>query len=333
MAISVRGSGPARVLLLMGLFAGVSPSGGTSQDLPDLVERCGGATGTLTLLCHQAGLALDAARGGLATAAAAGSEISGSASTLGYRLRSRPRFALSARAGGARFSMVDLQDGNALRNAGEAEGLFVPSLVLAGTVGVFSGFSPAPTVGGVLALDVTGSTHWIFAPGGRGFQEGLPGWGLGVRMGILRESFTLPGVSLSLTRRWMGSTAVGSVAKGDPAEAAFDLTVTSVRGVVGKDILGFGLLAGLGWERNSGEGAIRARVSPTGPEGVASASDLVSTRVVYFGGVSRTYLILQLSGEAGWSRSLSRGLPLEPGGGKYPSSTAYFASVALRLTF
>jgi hypothetical protein len=229
--------------------------------------------------------------------------------------------------------MVDLRDGNASQNRTGAEGFFVPSMSLAGAVGLFTGFSPAPTVGGVLSLDVTGSTHWIFAPGERGFQEGLLGWGLGVRLGILRESFTLPGVSVSLTRRWMGSTAVGNVDRGDPAEAVFDLNVTSLRGVVGKDILGFGLLAGLGWDRDSGEGTIRARVPAGGPEGTAAASDLVSKRVVFFGGASRTFLILQVSGEVGWSRALDPELPREPGADRFPSPTAYFASIAARLTF
>ena len=326
-------SGAILALLLLASSGLVQPSEVMSQELPALVASCGATSEALTLLCHRAALAVDAARGGLGTAASRGSEIYGSASTLGYRLRSSPRLALSARAGVVRFSMVDLRDGSSWQNGSGAEGFFVPSLSLAGSVGLFNGFSPAPTVGGVLSLDVTGSTHWVFAPGGRGFQEGLLGWGLGVRMGILRESFTLPGVSVSLTRRWMGSTGVGNVDRGDPAEAVFDLNVTSVRGVVGKDILGFGLLAGLGWDRNSGEATIRARVPAGGPEGTASASDLVSKRIVFFGGASRTFLILQISGEAGWSRALDRELPREPGTDSFPSSSAYFASIAARLTF
>lgn len=333
MAISLKGTGVVRALLLGALLPSVLPPGARGQELSRLVESCGAGSEALTILCHRAALALDAGRGGLATAASGGSETPGSASTLGYRLRSFPRAALSARAGVARFSMLDLRDEDALQRGPHADGVFVPVVGLAGTVGVFSGFSPAPTVGGVLSLDAASSASWLFAPGAKGFREGLLGWGLGVRVGILRESFTLPGVSLSLVRRWMGSTAVGELDSGDPAEADFEPTVTSVRGVVGKDIMGWGFLAGVGWDRISGEGKIRARVPPAGPTGSASASDLVSKRVVYFGGVSRTFLVLQLSGEAGWSRSLDPGLPREPGSDKFPSNRAYFASVALRLTF
>jgi hypothetical protein len=46
-----------------------------------------------------------------------------------------------------------------------------------------------------------------------------------------------------------------------------------------------------------------------------------------------TFLILQISGEVGWSRALDQELHRQPGGSGFPSSEAYFASMALRLTF
>ena len=276
-------------------------------------------------------LTLDAARGGLATAASGGSEMAGSASTLGYRLRTFPRIALSARAGLTRFSIPEIRDGYALPLGDE--GILVPALHLSGTVGVLNGFSPMPTVGGILALDLTASTHQLFAPTGDGFQDGLIGWGVGARLGILRESFTLPGASLSLTRRWMGTTALGKMDQGDAAEASFDATVTSLRGVVGKDLLGLGFFAGAGLDRMSGEGTIRLRVSPTGFETEATAPNLTSDRMVYFAGGSMTFLIIQLSGEVGWSEAKDGPLAIDPGGTEFPSARAYFGSVALRITF
>jgi hypothetical protein len=211
--------------------------------------------------------------------------------------------------------------------------VLLPSLHLSGTLGLFQGFSPEPTVGGVLALDLTASVDKVFAPREIGFKEGLLGWGVGARVGILRESFTLPGVSVSATSRWMGSATVGGLESAGMAEADFDVNVTSLRGVVGKDLLGLGFLAGAGWDRISGDGTIRARVSSTGPEGTASSTDLSSKRVVFFGGASMTFLILQVSGEAGWSRALDQELPRSPGGSAFPSKDVYFASVAVRVTF
>jgi len=213
------------------------------------------------------------------------------------------------------------------------EEAFLPSLQFTGTLGLFDGFSFRPTVGGVLSLDLLASGHALFPPKDQGFRDHLLGWSVGTRLGILRESFTLPGLSVSATRIWMGSEAVGSLASGGMAETEFDVTVTSLRGVLGKDVLGLGLLAGAGWDRISGEGLIRARVLPAGPEGGASASDLSSRRAVFFGGASMTFLILQVSGEAGWSRALDRELPNEPEGDRFPSSSVYFGSLAIRVTF
>lgn len=306
------------------------PARVSAQGLQELVTECGGASPILTLLCHNAALALDGARGGLATAASGGSPVPGSASTMGYRIRGFPRSALSVRGGLARSSVADLTGDPAVARTEDA---FLPSLQLAGTLGLFDGFSFRPTVGGVLSLDILASGQALFPSKDQGFRDRLLGWGVGTRLGILRESFTLPGVSVSATRQWMGSAAVGSLASGGMAETEFDVTVTSFRGVVGKDVLGLGLLAGAGWDRISGEGLIRARVLPAGPEGRASSSDLSSRRAMFFGGASMTFLILQVSGEAGWSRALDHELPTEPEGDRVSSSSVYFGSLAIRVTF
>jgi len=212
------------------------------------------------------------------------------------------------------------------------EDVLVPSLHLLGAVGIFNGFSPLPTVGGVLSLDVTLSLDKVFASGTQGLWDGPLAWGVGARVGLLRESFTLPGVSVSASRRWMGSTGVGDLAKGDVGEAAFDWEVSSVRGVVGKDILGVGLLAGVGWDRLSGDGTIRVQVPGGGMEGYGSSSDLVSNRFVFFAGGSMTFVVLQISAEAGWSRALDQELPREPSGNSFPDLKSYFGSVAFRIS-
>ena len=316
---------------LLGVLSVSSPSAGAGQDLTGLVTSCGASSEALVGWCHQAALALEVARGGLATAASLGSEVPGSASTVGYRIRTSPRFSLAGRLGLTRFSMVDVP--RSYRLSPGDEGAYIPSLHLSGNLGVLNGFSPLPTVGGVLALDVNASTHRLFLPDGHGFRDGVWGWGVGARLGIIRESFTLPGVSISLARRWTGTATLGELEAGGPFEGEFDLELTSVRGLIGKDILGVGLMAGGGWDRLSGKAGIRARVSPTGLETAATTTDLSSDRFTFFGGGSLTYLILQLSLEVGWSRALDPELPLVPQGTAFPSNKAYFGSLGLRVTF
>jgi hypothetical protein len=327
--------GPIPKLGSVGLFSVailmLFPLPGRGQEFRDLVSFCAAGAGGLTGRCHVAALALDAARGGLATAASWGSQLPGSASTLGFRLRKSPRSALSARVGLVRFSIPGIRDGYDLPFGNED--VLVPALHLSGTVGVFDGFSPMPTMGGFLALDLTGSTHLLFPSEEDGFQDGLVGWGIGARLGLLRESFTLPGVSLSVTRRWMGTATLGDMDQGDAAEASFDVGMTSLRGIVGKDIFGLGFFAGAGLDRMSGGGTIRIRVSPTGFESEAKAPELPSDRMVFFAGASMTFLIIQLSGEVGWSEARDAPLAVDPGGTEFPSAQAYFGSVAFRITF
>jgi hypothetical protein len=211
--------------------------------------------------------------------------------------------------------------------------LTIPSFQLSGVVGVLNGFSPLPTVGGVLSLDLTASAQHLFTGGNRGFKEGLWGWGLGLRLGILRESFTLPGVSLSLAHRWLEEASFGPEDSQDPAHLEMKSRVTSLRVVAGKDLFGFGTFGGAGWDRISGDGAVNLRLAPEGPETTASRDGLTSDRLTYFAGLSRTFLILQLSAELGMSESLDPDLPVDPGGSAFPSARAVYGSLGLRLTF
>jgi hypothetical protein len=321
----------AGTLAGLAMALALSPAGVRGQEFQALVSSCSAASAGLTSRCHVSALALDAARGGLATAASMGSEVAGSASTLGYRLRTFPKVALSARAGLTTFSMPEIREGYTLP-VGD-EDVLVPALHLTGTAGVFDGFSLRPNVGGVLALDLTAGAHLLFPSEEAGFRENPGGWSLGARLGLLRESFSLPGISISVTRQEYGTAGVGDMSSGDAGEISFDSGLTSFRGVVGKDILGIGLFAGAGQDRMAGGGTIGIRVSPTGFETTATATELPSERAVFFAGGSMTYLIIQFSGEVGWSQAFDAPLPIEPGGTSFPSAKAYFGSLALRMTF
>ncbi len=326
-----RGAIPCRALAWsLALLAG-APLPGASQGFQEMVQACASGDAGLLHRCHQAALALDAARGAHALAAAAGSEVVGSAGTLGYRLPRTPRFSLGARVGAVRASLLPI-----LADYSPASGertLLLPAVQVQGTLGLFDGFSARPAVGGILALDLTASYHLLFPSRDAGFVECPGGGGGGGRVGILRESFNAPGVSVSVARRSLGEGQLGDMAGDDPAQVRFKGEVTSVRGLVGKDILGLGLLAGVGWDRVEGKGSLGVRVSPRGFAVHTPPQDLTSERVVLFAGGSMTFLILQVSAEGGWSRARTPPLPTTPGGDAFPDHGAYFGSVAYRLTF
>jgi hypothetical protein len=324
------GAGPAIFLGLL-LHFSVLPDSGEAQGFNALVSGCAEVTGGLTGRCHVAAHALWASRGGLGTALSMGSDLPGSASTLGFHLRKFPKISLGGRVGLTRFSFPEIREGYALPL--DDQTTLIPALHLSGAVGVWNGISATPSTGGILSLDLIASGHLLLPPEGDGFQAPISGWSAGARIGILRESFTLPGITLSVSRHWVGEVELGEMEEGDAAEAGYEPEITSFRLVVGKDILGAGMYAGGGLDRTSGPGTLGLRVSPTGFETRVRSEALESDRTLFFAGGSMTYLIVQISGEMGLSQALDAPLPVEPGGSSFPSARAYFGSLAVRITF
>ena len=305
------------------------------QNLEPVATTCGMGSEVISAWCQEAILAVQAAQGTFGLAAAGGADLPGSASTLGWRMVNSPRFALSVRGATVRSSIPALRGGSSLPSGEETLNVF--SGQISGTLGVFDGFSLAPTVGGVLSLDLSSTANFISASRDQGFQESLMGWGVGARLGILRESFSLPGVSFSAFHRWPGRSGIGEVEAGDPVQARFDVQVTSFRGMIGKDLWGIGVFGGLGCDRTGGEATVRIP-DPGGelPDGVPASFvswDEVSKRRLIFLGASRTFLALQLSAEVGRAEGFDPNLPGRAGGDFDPGSTSYFGSLALRLTF
>ncbi|MDZ7779898.1 MAG: hypothetical protein U5R14_08190 [Gemmatimonadota bacterium] len=256
-----------------------------------------------------------------------GSEIAGSSSTLGRRIGNQPRFTAAFRAGGMSVGMPDIFD----QGPGRAPevSFMVPSLNLAVAAGILDGFSPLATVGGVFSLDVFGSAGLVMPPSSQGFQGNVTGASVGVRVGLLRESFTLPGVSVSVARRFVGSFEMGDPSLGDPARLEVDPAVTSLRATVGKDLFGLGVLAGVGWEDAAADAVLE--VPGAGGESVRVSSSVDAERKLYFVGAALNFLLLQLSVEGGWADGYA---PVPGGAGSTfdPEEGTPFGSLSLRFT-
>lgn len=310
---------PAALLVATGLPAGVRAQGAVES----LALRCA-ATGAPALRCSELAVTARALQGASGLLAGLGSEVAGSAGTLGRRLGTMPRISVGARAAFGHLGLPDLADPGAEPSR---EAVFVVPSVHAGVaVGLFDGFFLLPTVGGVLSLDLLAQTSVLFLPTGEGFDGRASGWSVGARLGLLRESFTLPGVAVSLTRRDLGRIRFGDPMGPGGGGVEVDPAVTSARATVGKDLLSVGLLAGVGWDRYSGP----VTLSPTGAA-PTRADALTHTRALLFGGASMNFLVLQLSAEAGWASGFGavngyRGAPFDPTGG------SGYGSLAFRLT-
>jgi len=304
------------------------PASAQQDDVTALAGQCAlSNTDDLRSPCLETVLAAQAAQGLIGLAASGGSELPGSSSTLGRRFGGTPRLAFSVGftlVNGALPSVLAPSDGTA-----GSKGTFVGAVQATGSAGLFRGFSPAPTVGGILALDVLATFSYVGSLDRLGLDDPSTGFGLGARVGVLRESFTLPAVTLSLTRRWMGDTHLSNT-QGTMAEAG--VTATALRLTVGKELLAFGLLGGVGWDRYSGGMDLEVRPSGTGGAiGTARTHSFRTHRTIIFGGIGYTFLVAQVGVEGGWARGYDSP-PNRDATGFDPGDGSFFGRLAFRLT-
>ena len=300
-----------------------------AQGLDDALVACGLASSTETgAACGRTLTGMVALGRGLSASATSGSHVIGSASTLGKRFASAPRWALTGEVGLGRLHTPSAGvDGGGHR----ARMLGLSSTLV---VGLTEGFSPQPTVGGLFAIDLLGTLGrtWVDDPA---VDTDPVHWGYGVRLGVLRESFTLPGVSISAMRVHQGGVSStfqrGGAQPLTPSLGRADIessVTTSVRATVGKEFLALGLLGGLGWDRTELEGDAGSGVFAFEalPDGVRD------DRVSFFGSVSRTWLIAQMALEVAYVRGLDLPAGVDAAGFD-PSGGAWLVSLGTRLTF
>jgi hypothetical protein len=262
-----------------------------------LREQCAGVQGGVAAYCAGVADAAAIMQARVGIAAAGGNPVPGTASTLGMRLGSTPRVGLALRFTAARASTPPVD------RAGNTGGLgfTAASVSLDGSVGVFHGVRLAPTVGGFGSVDLLGSLGVVPLPAGSDFPDSGPfTWAAGVRVGLLRESFTAPGVSVSAAYRSLGALSRGDrdLARTDAHVGLDGLSVTSLRAVVGKRFLGMGLTGGVGHDRYRSDATLRIRDGSVTRE--LTQDGLAQRRTSAFGSASLTYMILNLSAELGW---------------------------------
>lgn len=238
-----------------------------------------------------------------------GNPVPGTASTVGLRIGSTPRVSVAGAIRLVPAALPPLPD----RTTTRSERTMIPAFSTHVAVGMLPGWSPLPTVGGVLSVDLVGGLSVASLPGGAGFDTGgALGWSAGVRLGALRESFTLPGVSL--TASYGRST---SVAYGDPTDpfaggftegAMSDLNATLA---ASRRIAGLRFTAGVATDRYSTRGRIGYRPDPGGAQ-VVRRGRVTTDRRSWFANAEWTSLVFHASAEAGWqSIPTPDGLPAD----------------------
>jgi hypothetical protein len=302
--------------------------------------------------CAIVAQAVDAAQPQLGILMAGGNPTLGTASTGGVRLGLIPRVSLTGRINVVGARLPDIREAA----DGQADKFSVPAPAVGAnlSVGLTQGFSVAPMIGGFGAIDLLGSVSVLpLSLLGDEFGDNAFSWGAGARVGLIRESFVTPGVSVSLMYRSLGDVSLGEVCSGteipagdnrtvcsttddDFGELQFGLDNWSARAAVSKRLLGFGLTAGVGYDKfeTSADFAVRAPGPPVGDEQIYRFTDIAvdNDRWSAFLDASFTLLIGSLVAEVGWMQGSD---PIEgfPATSDFdPNEGTWFGSLGARLS-
>lgn len=171
-------------------------------------------------------------------------------------------------------------------------------------LGLYKGFTP----GGLGALDLLVSASYIPEYSNGSIDVSLPSgslkFGFGAKVGVIRETATAPGVSVSFLRRELPRVDITG-SSGDDRLLLEDVRVRSKswRAVAGKSLLFFGLGAGYGRDTYDSNARITVTVAPRaatqGGTGGPIALGQKLSRSNLFGTVWINSQVLRVVGEIG----------------------------------
>jgi len=181
----------------------------------------------------------------------------------------------------------------------------------------FNGYLPAPVIeaavglyggqgGGLLSID--GLASAVLLPvsrvQGMSVDPDAPkigdvalGLGYGARIGLLRGSFPIPALSVSVMRRHLPRVQFGDVNAGDPADFATDFDATNWRVVAGMRVLFADVAAGVGIDHYTSAATIHYF------DGLTTHTvtlDLANTREVLFANAGLTMGLVKVVAELGY---------------------------------
>ena len=253
-----------------------------------------------------------------------GNPVPGTGSTMGFRVGSSPRISGSLRFRVVPTTLPPLLD----RTRNDARTGLVTGLGLQSSVALVHGTSLLPTVGGFLSVDAIGRLAVASLPTGKGFDDGSV-WGgaLGLRLGLLRESFTLPG--LSITATYGRST---TVTFGDPellTSAGLmrgSVSALSATAVASRWVFGLRLAGGVSWDRFGSRVTLHYDGAPAGS---SLSADAVLRRWSGFGSLTWSRLIYHAAVEIGVQETPTFGtLPA----GENMDPVAWWVALSFRVT-
>jgi hypothetical protein len=261
-----------------------------------------------------------------------GNPVLGTANTLG----GLGHFSVTARANAAHVVLPDVNYDGSTSTVPASDELFAPTPVVELAAGIYGGLPS-----GLLAIDFLGSAqllptdqidHLTVESGARRIGDVALGLGYGARVGLLRESGPVPGVSVSVMRRDIPQLAYGDLGDGDQYSYAVNLHATNLRVVASKQLALFEVAAGLGWDKYTGDASIRFRDPVSSLVQPEIPFDLNQSRTLAFLDAGLDLSAVTLLGEVGYQGAKDQKLStdfedFDTTKGKF------FASFGLRVGF
>lgn len=237
-----------------------------------------------------------------------GNPVIGTAATLGAW-----RGSLAFRATATTVVLPSTDYDGVGNTVGVGDRLTVPMPVIEGAVGVYNGLD-----GGFLSVDVLGSIQPLpdvdrVQITGAVARVGRVAFGLGagVRVGLMSDSGSSPGLSISLMRRDLPRVQYGNVGDGDDYSYSVNLAAWNARLAISKRVKFFDFAAGVGWDRYFGTARAEiANLNGGVPEPPIKIR-LSDQRWMLFGNTGLTFGPMRLVGEAGYQSGKDQDLTTE----------------------
>jgi hypothetical protein len=330
------------------------------NDIDNVCSQRFSGNASLQSRCAAVAQAVDAAQPQLGILMAGGNPTLGTASTGGVRLGILPRISAGARVNVVFARLPDIREENSSDDDVGLDEFSVPAPAVGANVslGVFPGVSLAPMIGGFGAIDLLGSATIlpVSLAGVEGLEKNPVSWGAGARVGLLRESFITPGVSVSVMYRKMGELQFGEVCEGteqpipgqantsacsapegDFGEISFGLSNVSARAAVSKRLLGFGLTAGVGYDKFETDANLAFRGPPPmgfAPQPIYRLDEVAvdNDRWSAFLDGSFTLLVGSIVAELGWMQGQEPITGFPERSDFDPKKGTFFGSIGARLS-
>jgi hypothetical protein len=328
---------PILALLASALLV-VSPAPVSGQEAldPGLFDLCQEAFAAGTngrFLCHDLVASVQLLQPELGMVLAGGNPVLGTASPLGTKFRFIPRFNFGGRINIVWAEIPDLLDyPEDIADPVGRRSFSVPAAQLDLSVGVYDGLRLGTTLGGLASVELLGSLGAVMLPDGDGFRGNATGVGLGARVGILRESFTAPGISLSGMYKWHGRVEYGDTARGDAGSFTIDMKALSLRAGLSKSFVALGFALTLAYDSYWSNVGFVVNPPPAGPPlalpGEGETADLHTERWSAFVDVSYIVLYFNIVAEVGWQEEQKLGSSR----GDELGSGNFLTALGIRLT-